>query len=67
MVYILEVGRGVVHASETCEQLPRQTAGLRHLPSALDLNDALKSASAMVNRDGSVPPTSINACLACNW
>ena len=66
MAYILEVHKAMVHGSERCQQLARQNGKLQRLPDALGLNDALKLASAHINRDGSVPPTSINACPACN-
>ena len=66
MAYFLEVGTAVVHASDRCQELPTQNVVLKRLPSGRSLSDALKLASAQINKRGSAAPTSINACETCN-
>ena len=66
MKYELELQNAVVHSGTQCPTLAGQDRELIPLTRVANLTEALKVASNHVNRDGSVPPTSISTCTVCN-
>ena len=66
MAYVLDVQKAVVHLNRRCPEIEGNGCGLRNLTNVSNLTSALMVASGHINKDGSSPPTSINACYICN-
>ena len=66
MAYVLDVQKAVVHLNRRCPEIAGDSCELRELTNVSNRTQALMAASDFVNKDGSSPPTSINACYVCN-
>ena len=65
MAYVLDVQKAVVHLSQQCPEIAGNSCELRYLTNVGNLTNALMVASDHINKYGSSPPISINACHIC--